>query len=55
MENEVKMEDVAKEKPQIHFTDTIDNSHNPFVPKLKQKTNALVPYGDYLSDYLFAN
>jgi hypothetical protein len=31
-------------KPQIRFEDDIDNSHAPFLPKLKFKHNARVPY-----------
>ena len=28
-------------KPQLHFKDKIDNSHLPFIPKLRLKSNAI--------------
>jgi hypothetical protein len=31
-------------KPQFKFIDAIDNSDHPFVPKLKEKLNARVPF-----------
>ncbi|CAG8639253.1 3967_t:CDS:2 [Ambispora leptoticha] len=30
-------------RPQLRFPDTIDNSRTPFVPKIKEKPNAIVP------------
>lgn len=30
-------------KPQVNFSDRIDNSHLPFVPKIRVKPNAIKP------------
>lgn len=31
------------ERPQIHFSERIDNSHNPFIPKITEKPNSIKP------------
>lgn len=31
------------ERPQVHFSDKIDNSHNPFIPKISEKPNSIKP------------
>ncbi len=39
-------------KPQEIFKDEIDNSTNPFVPKIKEKPNALQPLSKFLPSLL---
>jgi len=34
-------------RPQMKFRDTIDNGDAPFIPKIREKPNALVPLEDY--------
>ncbi len=34
---------IVVEKPQKFFKDKIDNSNLPFLPKIRQKPNAMVP------------
>ncbi len=30
-------------RPQIRFKEKVDNSHNPFIPRIRDKPNAQVP------------
>lgn len=41
------------QKPQIYFKDKVDNSNLPFVPKIRQKPNALRPLSGRNSDHTY--
>ncbi|KNC80183.1 hypothetical protein, variant [Sphaeroforma arctica JP610] len=38
-------------RPQIHFSEKVDNSRTPFVPKITEKRNAIVPLAKVYEDF----